>query len=210
MAARRRFGRAAAVGVLFSVLACWGADRAWAAAAPERGPVRVAVVDFDKIRKTSQFDRTLFDMQALRERALGELENIGVQIKTFEAQRAPISRGEKRYIELTRKIEELQDRLMILKRRREREYRAHALNLFRRFYGSVELAIKTVAEGEGYDVVLQVDESHKRIDDPDALLAAMDSRKVLYASSRADITDKVLAELERLAAVRENPDGNAD
>jgi Skp family chaperone for outer membrane proteins len=170
----------------------------------------VAVVDFDKIRRTSQFDRTLVDMRALREKALGELEDKGAQIKTLEAQRAPVSRGERRYIELTEEIERLEDELVVLKRRREREYRAEALKLFRRFYASVELAIKTVAEREGFDVVLQIDHSHQRIDDPDALLAAMDSRKVLYASSRADITAKVLAELERLAAVPDKADGKAD
>jgi Skp family chaperone for outer membrane proteins len=64
-------------------------------------------------------------------------------------------------------------------------------------YGKVVAAAQQIAEREGYDLVMLDDRSIQPPDDssPQAVLGAITARRVLYASSRLDITELVAAKM---------------
>lgn len=66
-----------------------------------------------------------------------------------------------------------------------------------RVYEEIIAAVQQVAQQSGIDVVLYKDEFIPQVDSPEAMREQIRRRKVLYCSSNADLTDKVLIKLNQ-------------
>jgi len=164
--------------------------------APAGGPVAVC----DVVEAFNNYDRAQdLSEEAERERTavLAEHEKRVADLKAMNEELSGLRPGSDDYEALLRDIqrktietEAWQDYKMVLAARDQHR-------LMTEMYEEILTMVQTVAEEQDYQLVLFRETRETQTDSIQQLYAQMESRKVLYSSPSVDITQTVLARLNR-------------
>ncbi len=162
-------------------------------------PTVVAVVDIDAVSaELEEFGVRVAEINGKRDARVGELREIGTRIEEINTELETLTDDEQeRGIQLAIEGQALQSDLQTKQQLFQQEADLLQANLTRELYTKIVEAVGRVAERDGYDIVLFDDRSIS-LDDAQAAtfagsVAAIKSKKVLYARDVVDATDSVLA-----------------
>lgn len=181
---------------LAMLLSALFAVRAGATASrPPAQPTAIAVVDIVDIiaglNEREVLENQLNDRMGARQAQLNEVVE---QIKVLEADVQMLTKGTDEHRE---KLREYLEKQAVAKARREALSQIVSIdmgNVMAGLYGKVEAAIASIAEREGYDIVLLDDSEFPLPDnapDPDVYRAII-TKSVVYRHDSIDITQQVI------------------
>jgi Skp family chaperone for outer membrane proteins len=171
------------------------------AAAPAADEGRIAVADAARIFKEMQETRDVErDMMAERERLEAVGQEKDSEVRKLQAQRDQLRVGAPQYEELNEKLNDaaLEFRLWVeqTNARNERSQKRQVRAMFQK----IEAAVAEIAQRDGYGLVLakQRPELPENLDRVkyDQIVRSLSARNVLYASTKVDISDEVIALLD--------------
>lgn len=164
-------------------------------------PTSVAVVDIDAVSaELEEFKVRVGEISAKREARVAELRKIGDRIGEINVElEALTDADQERGIQLAIEGRALQGDLELKQQLFQQEADMLQAALTRELYKKIVAATETIAERDGYDIVLFDDRSIS-VDDAAAAnfagsVNAIKSKKVLYASDVVDLTPSVLAKM---------------
>ena len=199
---------AAAVAVLagFSsfVVTAWGQGRDGQAANPAGGGAAapgakvVGLIDMAHIFKNYK------KFEALREELKGEIEQsdkqartMAEQIKSTQAQMKDLNEGSPDFVALETKLTEQTTEFETFRKVQQREFLRKESQIYKTVYLETSELVEKYARYYGYAVILRFNrEGLESADDPQTVIQRM-NRQVVYHNPADDITDAVLAQLNK-------------
>ncbi|MEL7474363.1 MAG: OmpH family outer membrane protein [Planctomycetota bacterium] len=184
---------------LLGVVAAWSHARASAAAARQMAsPSVVALVDLERlINNLDQFKQMQSRIQPMVDQLQTELDTIVQDLQDLDSQytitpetdntqRTAIERDMRKLDAIAGQRKAINEQLISLRQGDE----------LRMIYESVRASISTLAEREGYDLVI-VDDRNIRVPERNADAGTVQNvisrKRVLFASNEVDITDRLIS-----------------
>jgi len=207
----RPAGFVAGVALAVVVTVSWGVGAGTSPTRQTAEPVAAAVVDLELVQQG--LEEWAFRDAKRKERAQGlqdELYTLAQDLKVKQENANTLPKGESRR-NAVMKILELQSNLKFKKELYQQLIDIEQGDLIRKMYDKIVAAASDVAEEEGFDLVLVDD---RKISSPDEatqqqVTAVLMQRRVLYASSRVDITDRLIAKMNNEFAAESAGNGGS-
>ena len=187
---------AVAAGVVLSV--CFGYQRGLANAKRSFMPPKVAVVSIRSIlentKKKVQFEEQL---KAEGERVMAELKKLEAEIEALRADMNTRVKGSGDYMELMRKGMEKQATLKAKDEFYQQQFALMQQDWTEKVYKEIITAVEKTSQEMGLDMVLAKEDFLFPSASSNELLMTIKTSKVLYSSDELDITNEVLATLDK-------------
>lgn len=168
-------------------------------------PTQLAVVDMEKVfnnyEKTKQINKQI---AARQEEIKTQIRQKVERIEALKSELQNFHPDSKEFYEREKQLFKLSVELDSYKRISAEDMKREFKAATEQIYNEILDTIKTIAESEGYDIVLYLDTVTIEADSFPALLEKIRQRKVLYASKQIDITDKVLNHLNQQYRLKGN------
>ncbi|MCD6395890.1 MAG: OmpH family outer membrane protein [Planctomycetes bacterium] len=184
--------------VLASLIAvCIGYSRGWAQASMQITPAKVGVVNVDLVlknsRKHAQWQKRMNAEEASFKAEVAKLE---AEMDAILADMKTRKAGSPDHMKL---MEEGMTKNAAVDSKRkfyDRKMMLEVQNWTEKLYNEIRSIVEKTAKARGLDIVLSADEIDFPAADVRDLLTIIKTNKVLYHSSRIDITEEVLAQLD--------------
>ncbi len=164
----------------------------------QASPSRIAVVSvrriFENCKKNTQWQRV---MEGERKKIVAELEKISSEARAFRADMETRKPGSTDYVNLVRKIIEKEALLNAKEKFYQQDLTFKEQQWTEQLYMEIVAAIGNVAEQKGLDLVLAKEDNQFPAASPNELLLMIKTSKVLFHSDDMDITNEVLAAMDK-------------
>jgi len=187
-------GTLAAAAISLSV----GYEQGWAKAKEEIAPARIAVVSVRRIlentKKNAQWEAKA---RAEGEKVRMELEKLSKELGAIEADMATRKVGSSDYLKLMREGTEKQAMLEANDKFYQQEFSLKQQQQIEQLYQDIIAAVASVAKDKGADLVIVKEEFQFPSTSLRELTLVIQTSKVLYNAEHMDITNDVLAVLDK-------------
>jgi len=174
-------------------LGLFGLPRALNAENQSARPARVGSVDVGKVFQEYQRKKDLDEeLKEAQQRMEKEMESRRNQIDSFQAMLDALSQDDPTYAEKTRQLLQMQIEYKNWLDMSQADVSREVALWTARVYKDILDMIAEIAQQEGYDVVLYHDTFTPRGSDPQVIREQIASRKVVYVSPAADLTQLIL------------------
>jgi Skp family chaperone for outer membrane proteins len=161
-------------------------------------PARIGVVNirrvFENNKKNAQWQK---QMEQQRDSMVEHMEKMAKDIEAAKADMATRKKGSKDYQNLMQEVMEKRAQLEARKKFYEQDLVQKEKNWNEQMYQQILAKIKDHAQKRGLDMVLAKEELTFPTQDVQDLLLTIRTTKVLYSSDMVDITNDVLAAIDR-------------
>lgn len=164
----------------------------------QTGPLsQVGVVNIMKVLRTCQKNMDhITEVQAESEKLSAELRMLAQELDVEQAQLKTFVRGTDDYLAQARSVGSKQANLEALQDHYTQMTRAKERDWTEQLYRDVLDAVQKVADAQGLGMVLDKSEPEYPIP-ADRLVVTISTHKVLYSKGCVDITNEVLAEVDK-------------
>ncbi len=166
---------------------------------PQASPSRIAVVSirriFENCRKNTQWQQV---MEAERKKIMAELEKISSEARAFMADMETRKPGSTDYLNLMREMMEKESLLDAKEKVYQQNLTFREQQWTEQLYLEIVAAIGKVAEQKGLDLVLAKEDNQFPAASPNELLLVIKTSKVLFHTNKMDITNEVLAAVDKV------------
>ncbi len=175
-----------------------GYEQGWAKAKEEIAPARIVVVSVRRIlentKKNAQWEAKV---RAEGEKIRMELEKLSKELGAIEADMATRKVGSSDYLKLMREGTEKQAILEAKDKFYQQEFSLKQQQRIERLYQDIIAAVASVAKDKGADLVIVKEEFQFPSASLRELTLVIQTSKVLYNAEHMDITNNVLAVLDK-------------
>jgi Skp family chaperone for outer membrane proteins len=165
---------------------------------PQASPSRIAVVSirriFENCRKNTQRQE---EMEAERKKIVAELERILSEANAFRADMETRKPGSTDYVNLMREAMEKEALLDAKEKFYQQDLTSREQRWREQLYLEVIATVGNVAKQKGLDLVLAKEENQFPAANPNELLLTIKTNKVLFHTDQMDITNEVLAAMDK-------------
>ena len=188
------------IGILAVVVISLGAgyEQGWAQTKEKIAPARIAVVSVRRILENSKTNAQWeAKVRAEGEKIRVELENLSKEIRAIEADMAPRKVGSSDYMDLMRDGTEKQAVLEAKDKFYQQKLGLKQQQQIEQLYQEIIVAVASVAKEKGVDLVVAKEEFQFPSTSLRELTLVIQTSKVLYHAEHMDITNDVLAVLDK-------------
>ncbi len=175
-----------------------GYEQGWAKAKEEIAPARIAVVSVRRIlentKKNAQWEAKA---RAEGEKVRMELEKLSKELGAIEADMATRKVGSSDYLKLMREGTEKQAILEAKDKFYQQKFSLQQQQQIEQLYQDIIAAVASVAKDKGVDLVIVKEEFQFPSTSLRELTLVIQTSKVLYNAEHMDITNEVLAVLDK-------------
>jgi len=175
-----------------------GYEQGWAKAKEEIAPARIAVVSVRRIlensKKNAQWEAKA---RAEGEKIMAELDKLSKELQAIEADMATRKVGSSDYLKLMREGTEKQAILEAKDKGYQQELTLKQQQRIEELYQEIIAAVASVAKNKGVDLVIAKEEFQFPSTSLRELTLVIQTSKVLYNAEHMDITNDVLAVLDK-------------
>ncbi len=165
---------------------------------PQASPNRIAVVSvrmiFENCRKNTQWQQV---MEGERTKIVAELEKISSEARAFRADMETRKPGSTDYTNLMYEMIKKESLLNAKEKFYQQDLTFKEQQWTEQLYMEIVAAIGNVAEQKGLDLVLAKEDNQFPAASPNELLLIIKTSKVLFHSDDMDITNEVLAAVDK-------------
>ncbi len=187
---------AVAAGVILSV--CFGYQRGMAKAKKDFTPPKVGVVSIrtviENTKKKAQFEGQL---KAEGGKVMAQLEKMEKDVDALRADMNTRVKGSSDYMDLMRQGMEKQATLKAKDEFHQKQFALMQQDWTEKIYKEILTAVEKTAQEMGLDMVLAKEDYQFPSISSNELLLTIKTSKVLYSSDELDITNEVLATLDK-------------
>lgn len=190
---------------LAAVAALFVAARARGQGAPNAQ--NIAVIDIGKILKQS--DKFKLEMQTLQTEVIAaekQLQNEAKEIQALDNQRKTLAAGTPDYERLDTEITKRSADLNVQKSLKNKEFVERQGKMLFGAYSEIQDAVKEFSARYNIGLVIQYDSTKIDSADPQAILSGA-HRSIVYVNPGLDITNDILASMNRSTRVGQMPQG---
>ena len=179
------------------IAVCIGYSRGWAQASRQISPAKVGVVNVDLVLKDSRKHAKWQErMNAEERRFKAEVAKLEAEVEVILLDMQPRPAGSPDHIRLMEQGMAKTAALDLKRKVYDRQMMFKVKNWTEQLYDEIRSIVEKTAKARGLDIVLSADEIEFPAADVRDLLTIIKTNKVLYHSSRIDITEDVLAQLD--------------
>jgi len=161
-------------------------------------PLRIGVVDVQKIfQDCKRVAKYRPEAVAERDRVLAELKKLNAEIEVEEAGLMALKVGSSDHLASLKEIMEKQAKLQARQEFYQRQMALKEQRMIEEIYKDILRETSGVAEQEGLDLVFERSEPVLPASSPNELTLTISTHKLLYSGGCSDITDKVMARLDK-------------
>ncbi len=173
-------------------------EQGWAQTKEEIAPARIAVVSVRRILENSKTNAQWeAKVRAEGEKIRAELEKLSKEIQAIEADMATRKVGSSDYLNLMREGTEKQAVLEAKDKFYQQELGLKQQQQIEQLYQDIIVAVANVAKEKGVDLVVAKEEFQFPSSSLRELTLVIQTSKVLYHAEHMDITNDVLAVLDK-------------
>jgi len=188
------------IGILLAAVIslCVGYEQGWAKTKDEIEPARIAVVSVRRILENSRTNAQWeAKARAESEKIRAELDKLSKELKAIEADMATRKVGSSDYLKLMREGAEKQAILEAKDKFYQQELALKQQQQIEQLYQDIIAAVASVAKDKGADLVIAKEEFQFPSTSLRELTLVIQTSKVLYNAEHIDITNDVLAVLDK-------------
>ncbi len=188
------------IGILAVTVISLGAgyEQSWAKATEEIAPARIAVVSVRRILENSKTNAQWeAKVRAEGEKIRAELEKLSKEIQAIDADMATRKVGSSDYLNLMRNGTVKQAVLEAKDKFYQQELGLKQQQQIEQLYQEILVAVASVAKEKGIDLVVAKEECQFPTSSLRELTLVIQTSKVLYHAEHMDITNDVLAVLDK-------------
>jgi len=175
-----------------------GYEQGWAESKDEIAPARIAVVSVRRILGNSKTNAQWeAKARAEGEKIRAELDKLSKELRAIEADMATRKVGSSDYLNLMREGTQKQAILEAKDKFYQQELTLKQQQQIEQLYQEIIAAVASVAEGKGADLVIAKEEFQFPSTSLRELTLVIQTSKVLYNAEHMDITNDVLAVLDK-------------
>ncbi len=167
------------------------------AAAPTIAPATIGTIDMNKIfegYKKVKFTHDQLNADAMKRQ--GELNGIMGEMKQIAKELEGLAPGTNEFQTRESKLTEMKASLEAKRELAQGEFARREAEALATIYKEVQAMTEACAKYKGFSYVLRIDEEPPTGADPRSVMAAM-ARSVVYADPSADLTEMVVANLNK-------------
>jgi Skp family chaperone for outer membrane proteins len=166
--------------------------------APAKGSLKIAVVNLREIfQKNSLNEDFKVKLEEEGKKAMQEVDASSKQVEALKAQMKTRTSGSKDYLALMQQALEQQGILQAKKEYYQQYIDARQQRFTEELYVKIKELVADHAAKNGFDLVLVKDDIQFPAATPNDLMLALSTRKVLYSTPEMDITETILAEVNK-------------
>lgn len=187
--------------VILTAVTIWlgmGYEQGWAKSKEEIAPARIAVVSVRRVLENTK-KSALWEEKARAEgkKIMAELEKLSKELQAIEADMATRKVGSSDYLKLMREGTEKQAILEAMDKFYQQELVLKQQQQIEQLYQEIIAAVASVAKEKGVDLVIAKEEFRFPSSSLRELTLVIQTSKVLYHAEHMDITNDVLAVLDK-------------
>lgn len=187
--------------VILTAVTIWlgmGYEQGWAKSKEEIAPARIAVVSVRRVLENTK-KSALWEEKARTKgkKIMAELEKLSKELQAIEADMATRKVGSSDYLKLMREGTEKQAILEAMDKFYQQELVLKQQQQIEQLYQEIIAAVASVAKEKGVDLVIAKEEFRFPSSSLRELTLVIQTSKVLYHAEHMDITNDVLAVLDK-------------
>lgn len=187
--------------VILTAVTIWlgmGYEQGWAKSKEEIAPARIAVVSVRRVLENTK-KSALWEEKARTEgkKIMAELEKLSKELQAIEADMATRKVGSSDYLKLMREGTEKQAILEAMDKFYQQKLVLKQQQQIEQLYQEIIAAVASVAKEKGVDLVIAKEEFRFPSSSLRELTLVIQTSKVLYHAEHMDITNDVLAVLDK-------------